>query len=323
MPDNSKTQLSLPPNMTEEDARITIERWAPLIRLHKFERHLPSEPEAFRGSARFRESRFGRDKGWDKRNRIWKTVDHHDPDYHAVEWGDIVRESGSFIARHDSKDFEKAPNARPRDANNVCGEGRNRGLFLERSRQLSKKRSGMLASSVHEINAPVFVDTFYDKKHHMVRVLYWFFYELNHWHFMITHEGDWEHITMVYPEEHFKKKLAPRWVYFAQHNKGEVYQYVDLERYDQTHRIVYVNKAGHPCHARIDHKNDYVYEWKTWKTNKIHFVPRVEWRDFAGAWGEIGETKHTTGPLGPAFKRFDNIRIRKIGLKSYAVMKQK
>jgi hypothetical protein len=323
MPDNSKTPLSLPPGVTDADAKVTIERWAPLIRLHKFERHLPSEPEIFRKSTRFRESRFGDDRGWNKHERIWKTGDLYGSDYQAAGWDDIVHQSGLFLARHDPNRAQKSLNARPRDDKNVCGEGSVNGLFLERVRRLRKERSGMPTSAVRQIDAPVFVDIYYDPEHHMVRVLYWFFYELNHWHFMITHEGDWEHVTMVYREEHFRQKLAPKWVYFAQHNHGEIFQYVDLDRYDQTHRIVYVDKVGHPCHADVDHRYEYVYEWKTWEDNRIQFVPRAEWRDFAGAWGEVGETKHTTGPLGPTFKRVDNIRIRKIGIKSYVIMKRR
>ena len=42
------------------------------------------------------------------------------------------------------------------------------------------------------------------------------------------------------------------------------------------------------------------YTWDTSKNVEVLFDQ--PWRDYAGAWGEVGELPATTGPLGPYYK---------------------
>jgi hypothetical protein len=140
--------------------------------------------------------------------------------------------------------------------------------------------------------------------------MYWFFYELNHWHFMITHEGDWEHITQIYKMDDFENGRPPRWVYFAQHNTGTLIAHNHLEKVYGTHPVIYVDKNGHPCGPSAKNPDDYARVWKTWQMDLV-FIDEAKWREYAGAWGEIGSSKHLTGPLGPSFKRAgDNITMK-------------
>ncbi len=41
----------------------------------------------------------------------------------------------------------------------------------------------------------------------------------------------------------------------------------------------------------------------TW--HKLERVSAQPWRDYAGAWGDVGFVDTTTGPLGPWHKRFN------------------
>ena len=307
MPDNTNTPLFLPPGISEQKAEKVIRKYAPLVHLHAEEEHLPSKPENFRESCRFRMSLSGRDKGWNKTSGTWEKGDQHGSEYHDVRWDQIVEQSDDELVRNGRGPGDRNSNIRPRDDKNLYGDGSQRGLFMQRARHLHDEFSGIQTTPNNEIVAPVFIDTAYSDSHKTVRVLFWFFYELNHWKFMITHEGDWEHITLVFRAKDFEKEKDPMCIFFAQHNGGVPVGFGNIKKEEDTHPIIYVHKHGHPCHSHVDEKHRYTRTWKTWDSDWV-YIPKADWRDFAGAWGEVGETKHTTGPLGPYFKR-DNDKV--------------
>lgn len=321
MPDITNTPLFLPPGINEPEAERVIRKYAPLVLLHSGEEHLPSRPDYFRESCRFRLSRSGRDEGWNKTRGAWEKGDQHGPDYHDVSWNQIVKQSNDILARDGGRDRPREVSLRPRDDRNLYGKGSQRGLFLQRAKRLHDEFSGIQPTPANEIIAPVFVDTLYNQRLGTVRVLFWFFYELNHWKFMITHEGDWEHITLVFGADEFENEGEPMCIFFAQHNGGVPVGFGNINKTGETHPIIYVHKHGHPCHSHIENSQEYTRSWKTWESDWV-FIPKAEWRDFAGAWGEIGETKHTTGPLGPFFKRNnDTVPVRMINGKAHVVLK--
>jgi hypothetical protein len=167
------------------------------------------------------------------------------------------------------------------------------------------------------VGAPLFVDTHYDADRAVVHVLYWFFYELNWWKAFITHEGDWEHVTLVFRVDDFKSGGRPFAIYLAQHNTGVALDFDKIVPAGETHPVIYVDTNGHPCHAHVDDPSRYPIRWRTW-TASIEFIAECRWRDFAGAWGKVGASKHTTGPLGPFFKRHeDKVRITYVRGKPY------
>ncbi len=303
---------SLPPNCTKNDVLRAISSYGPLLRIHRNEAHLPASPEHFRAKCRFRMSEsWGNDKGYDKSRNQWFDGDHHSPQFHDIPWQNVIRESDIVLTRDKKPDQEPNANLRPRDDNNIYGSGNPNGLFFQRSRQLEDNRSGLRPTPREEVVAPVFIDIEYHAEYGLFRIMYWFFYELNHWHFMITHEGDWEHITQIYKLDDFKNARPPRWVYFAQHNQGALVGHNHLEKVFGTHPVIYVDKNGHPCMPFTKNPGDYTRTWKTWQM-QLFFIEETEWRGYAGAWGEIGSNKHTTGPLGPLFKRAgDNIILKK------------
>lgn len=295
--------MDLPDGISDPAALAVVRKYAPLVRLHRNERHLPGHPEAFAKTARLRHSRPGRDRGWNKESRAWRGGDEHGAAYHDPPWPQVVDQSDTMLGADTSHDPVPSTNVRPRDGSNRHGSGSARGLFLQRARTLSDDHSGMRVTGANEVKAPVFVDTAYDRENHLVRVLYWFFYDLNHWHFMITHEGDWEHVSLIFTESSFRDGEAPGWLYLAQHNESEVMLFSQIgELRDETHCVIYVDKNGHPCRVGVEDRLSYQLTWRTWECDMVPVVD-TPWYRFAGAWGEIGNIVHTTGPLGPYFKR--------------------
>ena len=189
------------------------------------------------------------------------------------------------------------------------------GLFLERNKDLSVRNSGGRPNA-GRLSAPVFVDADYNVAYNLYRVLFWFFYELNgpygfpeRW-VPHVHQGDWEHISLVVPRDHLEEGREPSHVYFAQHKTGVVTRFKDLACSDH-HPIVFVDRKGHPTrpHPHGREKSLYAYEWRTWED--LRLIVSQDWRDFPGAWGAVGKTATTTGPLGPLYKRRkDKVRLR-------------
>ncbi len=307
---SSNQEPSLPPSITEEHIGKIIKKYAPCLRLHRYEAHFPGDPDSFRGKSRFRESARGFDKGWNKIKEKWEANDKHENDYKNIPWDYIVGESlkrypGTLPIYPPNKN-----NLRPRDDHNMYGKGDVQGLFLQPSISKSARSSGNDPGSSLEINAPVFVDVSYSASKGLMKILYWFFYELNWWKCIFTHQGDWEHITLLFQGRNITVNSAPDYVYFAQHDSGIIVPFEALSFEEETHPVIFVCRDGHPCCHSVRRPSEYPLQWKTWE-NDTQLVTEFIWRDYAGAWGEVGEFKFSTGPLGPMFKRHkDRVRIR-------------
>ena len=323
--DQSPGQLRLPLDLTRPQVDRRVQKYAPFVKLHKDERHLPSLPEWLRVVARFRDSvAFGRDRGWDKHSDHWQTSDSEAAKFFNIPWPEIIAASMERYEENGTLDPPSARNIRPYDSNSIHrdpdGAHSNEGLFLERRDTIDRNASGLTPLG-DEIIAPVFFDLF-QAADGWVRVLYWFYYELNLWHGFLTHEGDWEHITYYFRPEDFRAGDPPDSVFFAQHNTGEIRNWAALTK-EEGHPVVYVDPAGHPTRASVGSPGEFTRKWRTWDRMFVA-IPEAPWRDFPGAWGEVGFTKHTTGPLGPYFKRRgDRVAVKMQGGKLNLVLTHK
>lgn len=315
--DPSPTTPALPDGIALADVLALAERHAPLVRFHASEKHFPMEPDRYRRISRFRESRPfpSPDRGW-REPGGFETSDRWGAGYEGLPWDPILAESrrpypaGAF-------DPPRARNRRPRDGNNR--EGGTRGIFLQR-RAVADGEFAPVARP-RRIDAPAFLDVRLQAgaRHRYVMVLYWFWYELNWWHAFYTHQGDWEHVTWIWDLETFEQGGAPGWAFFAQHNGGDARDWEKLHFADSGHvqPVIFVNPAGHPCQPEAE--GPHPHSWKSGRD--LRWLAEQPWRDFAGAWGEVGESVHTTGPLGPAFKRDgDAVRIRIEAGRRYAAV---
>jgi len=306
----SPEHAPLPTGLTEEKILGLLAAYAPRVRLSRHERHLPSDPETFRRQSALRWSRrFWKDRGWDKELGDWVAGDPRGPRFRDVGWPEILAAQYPRLPDGHPASPDQ-PNDRPRDPNNRHG-GPN-GLFLERGESFATGSSGPRPVD-GRVTAPVFVDVAYSPDAPVFKVLLWFFYELN-WtdvfgvRKMLTHEGDWEHVTLVFDVD---APDRPHTIYFAQHNGGAVVPFGTLlfEPGSGDHPTIYANPEGHPTEFAVTRPQEYDVVWDTW-TCPLRLVAKEPWRDFGGAWGEVGNLVHTTGPLGPLYKRHrDHLRV--------------
>ena len=147
-------------------------------------------------------------------------------------------------------------------------------------------------------------------------IQYWFFYAYNDSVGSFNHEGDWEHITIsVNKNLQFVEAIYAQHEYYSRYNRNQ------LTFLRNTHPVVYVADGSHASYPRAGGfrirnpinaaVNDYTYNggpvWdtagklihvgeKNYPLNQQYFI------QYGGRWGEIGETRYTSGPTGPAFK---------------------
>ena len=304
------------PGVTEGRIVDWATRYAPLVRFDRSEVHFPSDPEEFRKAARFRESLYlNRDRGWNKDRDEWRRSNDETDPYFAVDWDVISEESLDRLPGTWTLQPWMSRNLRPFDAHSIHaipGRSTPKGLFLQRDERLPRDASGPLPVG-NAVSAPVFLDAEYNPVGDSYRILY----ELNQWWGIHTHQGDWEHISFIVSAKALEKKHPPSHVYFAQHNTGNVLPFTSLQQFEKGHRIVFVDKNGHPTHPSVADPGKYTYEWRTWTSN-IRLIVKEPWRDFPGAWGAVGNSGGFTGPLGPLYKRRkDLVRLRRIDGKLY------
>ena len=300
-----------------------IENYAPELWFHRSERHHPGSPEDFRKNARFRQSNFsgGKDRGWNHRDAVWVPGNEKGPNFVGEQWDRINK-----VILDETKQLRSegptvgGPVSRPRDDRNLWkGDDGKRGFFLELIEGHGRDSSGAPAGT----RLPIFYDL-YDHRiaaYEYEVLTFWFFYVYN-WHVFFAHEGDWEHISLYFDRGRRDGIRKPYAIYYAAHNGGEVYfdneQRSPVHWVDGTHPRVYVNHWGHPCHPRVARhlQRQYKDSWRTWEASPTgdHLldIGKAEWRDYCGAWGEVGQWVHSTGPLGPNFKRFrDKVDLRR------------
>lgn len=290
-----------------------VQTYAPCLLLSRYEQHLPGQPEAFRSRARFRESNFDgrKDRGWNRATGQWEPGNEHGSDYLGTDWETILdviqQETGMLRPGGPARD---GPVTRPRDKRNLWrDEDGVRGFFLELEEGFGHRRSGAPPNSP----GCVFHDTYEFRANDWdyVAVAYWFFYVYN-WHVFFAHEGDWEHITLYFTKSGFESGREPIFVFFAAHNEGLLLPapHPSISWVDGSHPNVFVSRWGHPSYPvpPPHRRSEYTVRWETWR-QPIPAIESLDWHRYDGAWGEVGAWVHSTGPLGPFFKRERDIAL--------------
>jgi hypothetical protein len=149
-------------------------------------------------------------------------------------------------------------------------------------------------------------------------ITYWFFYAYNDAAGGIAdHEGDWERIVIDLNSENKPVQVA----YYTHGCAPRIYPWSQVPRVTSTgvrsqtgtHPIVWAAKGSHGswhevgdgsrdhCNSRLgigeDKLSNSGRRWRTW--NYTIDVTGQLWRTFGGAWGDMGGSGNTTGPLGP------------------------
>jgi len=282
----------------------TIRKLAPIVKIHPDEKYYPMDPMEFIRAARFRNHRFGaKDRGYNKSKKKWVKTNSKDAAYYDVPV--------SYVS--DFGLWRNGENRRPRDPNN----GNHWNVFLQPKGR--PKGTSDPNGSVPVFYTTRFVDTakFDSKKRKQFGIKLEKYHKVQYWWFngyndgpvaggLDRHQGDWEHITIKLKNE------QPVRLYYAAHGEPTELKPTEVE-WSDTHPIVYSALGSHASYPRAGSFKLVVQSLKdrtkkggrVWETtDQLASVRAQPWRDYAGAWGEIGEYVHTTGPLGPWYKRF-------------------
>jgi hypothetical protein len=256
---------------------------APVLMMHPDETCWPMDPLEFIKQSRFRHHRGLRaDRGYNKRINKWVEGDKEMSDYYDIPVEVINR----FGPGTDNS------NRRPRDSN----AGKRLNVFLEAKGHPPgvKNPKGIVPVFYYQADTKQFT-----------RVSYWWFMGYNQAPLTLDHQGDWEHVTLKVEND------VVTAVHFARHN--DPVKFIPIGGFEMAGEKVRVYCAK-GTHASYPHEGDWPlpvgfkdetrdlgYPWDT--ALKLLPLETQPWRDYAGAWGQVGELPETTGPLGPWHKR--------------------
>lgn len=256
-----------------------IRAFAPVVRIHPGEAWFPMDPLQFVRLSRFRHHRgWGADDGYNKRTLSWVRTDSHHADYYDVPV--------SFVNTYGPN--ADGSNRRPRDPDS----GSSWNVFLQPVGAPAGDRTP-------DGDVPVFYH--YRRNGGRHEIQYWWFLGYNDAPASFNHQGDWEHVTV-----HIEQREIVG-VHFASHESGTWVPRQSL-RFAGGRPVVYMARGTHASYPRpgsfyfgIDETADGGHQWDV--AQSLLSLGAQPWKDFAGAWGEVGTIATTTGPLGPWHKR--------------------
>lgn len=277
-----------------------IRAMAPILKLHPEETYWPMDPMEFIRLSRFRHHKgLGADEGYNKKVKRWAEGSNKSPEYYDVPV--------DFINQYTI--WKNGENRRPRDHNS----GSHWNVFLE-----PEGKPGGVPKPTTEV--PVFyfqctVDTskiskkdrdlFGIKVEQFQRISYWWFMGYNEAPFTIDHQGDWEHVSLKIKNDVFVG------VHFSRHEEPVNFMPIQELEKSGDRIVVYSAKGTHASYPHAgstdlkfgfkDEAADGGHPWDT--SQNLASLVSQPWRDYAGAWGRVGEIPETTGPLGPWHKR--------------------
>lgn len=158
-----------------------------------------------------------------------------------------------------------------------------------------------------------------------------------------AHEGDWEHIRVRVDAagENILK------IYYAAHDKeGRWCKHKSVDPVNGystrgKHPIVYSAKHSHASYPSAgkqnrrksrpdDHTERGKGPWRTWEKvvdvgDRLHPLNGQEWLRYSGRWGKFGKLSFTSGPIGPAYKKWwlANKFHKPVSAEGYLVFYQK
>lgn len=139
-----------------------------------------------------------------------------------------------------------------------------------------------------------------------VRLTYWMLYGVHTPSDLDSspaHEGDWERVDVLLREAG-ENRYQPEAVQLGLDN-GDIDPDALRERawdtlafYDKTHpRLLSDSQSHYLSPSSLDGDCSACIQWHTWEV--LRDAPKQPWYGFGGAWGEVGPSDATTGPLGP------------------------
>ncbi len=270
---------------------ISKEEVSVCVKMCSTENYFPMNPDDFIRLSRFRRHRSGTsDDGYSKtKGKFIDGSNSHDPEFYDIPV--------SIINSYYPKDEKRMLNNRPKDPNAVAPF-----VFLEPDDNLygdSQPNQRVAAFKYKSGNI----------------IQYWLFFGYNYATFgpiSASHQGDWECITITLGKDNKISEVELSAHTGSNKYKANILGQLEITPIGNDQLLTVYCARG--THALFNHPgtyphevlgvtvNDYTdargYSWNI--TDKIIDLNTVKWRDYAGAWGEVGVYKDdTTGPLGP------------------------
>ncbi|NLT05091.1 MAG: hypothetical protein GXY03_02155, partial [Solirubrobacterales bacterium] len=149
------------------------------------------------------------------------------------------------------------------------------------------------------IDVPVYAERT-DEGDGGVRLTYWMLFGMHapEGRPVRVHEGDWERVDVLL-DDLGEDRYVPHTVEVgpAPIERRVRVPWSSARRADGSHPIVQLARGSHTPLASHDRDCAGCLAWPTWQT--LSNAPDEVWYGFGGAWGEVGASDATTGPLGP------------------------
>ena len=276
-----------------------FKNFAPILKLHSEEQYFPMDPVEFIKRSRFRHHKsWKKDQGFNKKNGKWETTNSKHSKYYDIPIAII----NNYLK------WGNGQNRRPRDSNN--GDYLNVFLQVNGKPRGDHDPTGSVPVFYYckNIDTSTFPRTVRQGENLNLEeyrlISYWWFMGYNDGPLSQNHQGDWEHVTL---KIRGNRLLG---AYFSAHGEPKYVSRSKLTVKDG-HLVVFCAKGSHASYEKAgefklilgfkDCTEDGGYAWKT--AQNIKSLKTQPWRNYAGAWGEVGELADTTGPLGPWLKR--------------------
>jgi hypothetical protein len=112
-----------------------------------------------------------------------------------------------------------------------------------------------------------------------------------------SHEGDWERVHVLL-HDLGDDRYEPVAVQFGEPSEAHEVPWAEVRRAGDTHPVIRVARATHDAAAATSGDScDDCLSWRAW--DSLADAPKELWYGFGGAWGDVGPTSASTGPLGP------------------------
>ena len=285
-----------------------------IVALHEDEEYFPMDADDYIVLSRFRRHiDGGTDMGYDKNLNKFVSGNDKTPNYYNIP----AKTINSYVSE---VEHQRLYNLRPHD-----------GMSLHDKEVFLQPFTKLCGDTNPNKRVPAYVNILnYTNEigEDIEYIDFWLFFGYDFASFG-SHQGDWEHVMVKL----VNKKIAGAWL--SHHSNFTYFKASDLDIAEVGGRPrlkVFCAKGSHAMYATTGlHKTDFIieidhlisdnasdkgYRWKV-SDNRI-YLRNQPWKNFAGAWGEVGLWGVTTGPLGPWYKKLDYWCETPISLSSIA-----
>lgn len=294
-----------------------IVKYAPRVIFHPDEKLWPTAASKFISQSSLRWSHAGCP---DHESKSLGTIDQSKLGRRSTAPYMHPRQRMAGICIDSNKNYKTGAYTRPYD-----GAGRSmplrtlgkEGFFLDHDNQNNRYAAGMADTTTnrkYDGGAPLYYEQGRTDDGNKWFVTYWFFHAKNE-KSPVNHEGDWERVAVLLSNTFVAEKIV-----YYRHGESctKEYDFTDpaVRKVTGTsHPLVYSALGSHGSYTssgeqsllceHVPFVKDYTGSgeiWDTWGSSRYH-LPAQTYYAFGGAWGEIGATTHTSGPLGPGYKK--------------------